>query len=164
MDRTKPELEPAIYAGAIAAAVVSLLPYINVFLITAYVIGALVAVWFAVRKRNQRLSYADGAKLGFLSVFFGTMAAAVVFDIIWQFFDYQLWQKQNGALMLAIFRRIVSPSTADTMSVAMAQNADKPFAWYMFLVQLLAAAVFSGLFAVPSGLLGVKIFQGKSAA
>ena len=164
MNGSKPELEPAIYVGAATAAIVSLLPYVNVFLITAYVIGALVAVWFAIRKRGQRLTYKDGAKLGFLSVFVGVVAAGIIFDIIWQVFEYQLWQKENAALMLGIFRRIVSPSTADTMSLAMAQNAEKPFAWYMFLVQLIAGAVFCGLFAVPSGLLGVKIFQGKSAA
>jgi hypothetical protein len=164
MSEGKPDLEAAMFAGAIAAAIISLLPYVNVVLITAYVIGALVAVWFAVKKQGQRLSYKEGAKLGFFSVFFGVTAAAAIFDIIWQVFDYQLWQKQNTAMMLAIFRSFASASTVDTMSVAMSQNAEKPFAWYIFVVQLIAGAIFSALFAMPSGLLGVKIFQPRAAS
>lgn len=152
-----------MFAGAIAAAIVSLLPYVNVFLITAYVIGALVAVWFAVRKQNQTLSYKDGAKLGFWSVFFGVIAAAALFDLIWQLSGYQLWQKQNSAMMLAIFRSFASSSTVDIMSAKMAENAEKPFAWYIFLVQVVGGAIFAALFAMPSGLLGVKIFQRKRA-
>ena len=164
MEETKPSHERAIVAGAIAAGVVSLLPYVNIFLITAYVIGAFVAVWFAIKKLGQRLSYKEGAKLGFISVFFGVTAAAAVFDIIWQFSGYQLWQKQNTAMMLGIFRSFASQSTVDTMSIAMAQNAEKPFAWYIFLVQLIAGAIFAALFAMPSGLLAVKMFSGKRAA
>src|SRR3982751_4767316 len=149
MDETKPSQERAIVAGAIAAAVVSLLPYVNIFLITAYVIGAFVAVWFAVKKLGQRLSYKEGAKLGFISVFFGVTAAAAVFDLIWQISGYQLWQKENAAMMLGLFRSFPSQSTVDTMAMAMSQNAEKPFAWYIFLVQLIAGAIFAALFAMP---------------
>ena len=163
MSETKPDLEKAMFAGAIASAIVSLLPYVNLFLVTAYVIGALVAVWFAVNKQQQTLSYKDGAKLGFWSVFFGTVAAAAIFDLIWQVSGYQLWQKQNSAMMLAVFRSFASASTVDTMSMMMAQNAEKPFAWYIFLVQVIGGAIFAALFALPSGLLGVKIFQRKRA-
>lgn len=163
MSENKPDLERAIFAGAIAAAVISLLPYVNIILITAYVIGALVAVWFAVKKQGRALSYKEGAKLGFFSVFFGVTAAAAIFDLIWQLSGYQLWQKQNAAMMLAIFRSFASASTVDTVSVAMSQNAEKPFAWYIFIVQVIAGAIFAALFAMPSGLLGVKIFQRRSA-
>jgi succinate dehydrogenase/fumarate reductase cytochrome b subunit len=163
MSENKPDLERAIFAGAIAAGVVSLLPYVNIFLVTAYVVGALVAVWFAVKKQGQTLSYKEGAKLGFLSVFFGVTAAAAIFDLIWQISGYQLWQKQNAAMMLGLFRVFASASTVDTISVAMSQNAEKPFAWYVFLVQVIAGAIFAALFAMPSGLLGVKIFQRRSA-
>jgi hypothetical protein len=164
VNETKPELESAIYAGAIAAGIVTLLPYVNVFIITAYVVGALVAVWFATKKRAQQLRMKDAAKLGFLSTFFGIVAASVVVDIIWQFFEYQLWQKQNTALLLAICRSFFSDSTVDTMSLAMAQNAEKPFAWYVFLFQLIGAALFSALFAMPAGLLGRRLFQSRRAA
>lgn len=163
MNESKPDLEKAMFAGAFAAGIVSLLPYVNIFLVTAYVTGALVAVWYAVRKQQQNLSYKDGAKLGFWSVFFGVVAAAAIFDIIWQVSGYQLWQKQNAAMMLAIFRAFASASTVDTISVAMSQNAEKPFAWYMFVLQVVFGAIFAALFAMPSGLLGVKLFQRRSA-
>lgn len=161
--RTQPELEPSIYVGAIATAIVYLLPYVNDFLITAYLVGGLVAVWFAIKKRGQLLAYKDGAKLGFLSTFFGGIASAVVFDIIWQFFDYQLWQKQNGGFFLAIFSAFVSPATIDTMREGFAQQAAKPFAWYTFIFQIIGGLLFSGIFGSLFGLLGVKIFQGRAA-
>lgn len=164
MNTTKPDLEGAIYAGAIATAVVTLLPWVNVLIIPAYLVGALVAVWFATKKRMQLLTLKDGAKLGFLSTFFGVIAASVLLDIIWQFFGYQLWQKQNTDLILALCRSFMSASTVETMALAMSQNAEKPFAWYMFLFQLIGAAIFAGLFGAPSGLLGVKLFQRKLVA
>jgi hypothetical protein len=37
----------ALYAGAIATAAIALLPYVNVFILPAYVLGAFVAVWCA---------------------------------------------------------------------------------------------------------------------
>ena len=102
----KPDTEAALYAGAIATGVVALLPYVNVLIFPCYVIGPVVAVWFAVSKRAQSLTSKQAAKLGFLSAFFGSMAAVVLADIIWQFFDYQLWQRQNAQFMIAIFRAI----------------------------------------------------------
>ncbi len=155
----KPELEPSIYAGAIATFVVSLLPYINDFILPAYIAGGFVATWHALRKRHQILTYKNSAKLGFLSTFFGALAAAVVFDIIWQFFDFQLWQKQNGDLMIAIFRTFASPATVDAMSAGMAQNAGKPFAWYFIILQLAGGAIFAGTFGSLFGMLGEKIFR-----
>ena len=150
--------ESSLYAGAIASAVVGLLPYLNVFILPAYIVGALVAVWHAVRRGGQRLQYKDGAKLGFLSTFLGSVAAIIVVDIIWMFFDYQLWQRQNSQLMLAIFRSFAGPVMLDTMRDAFAQQAVKPFQWYVLLFQLLGSAVLCGIFGTLSGLMGVKIF------
>jgi hypothetical protein len=150
--------ESSLYAGAIAGAVVGLLPYLNVLILPAYIVGALVAVWDAVRRGGQRLQYKDGAKLGFLSTFLGSVAAIIVVDIIWMFFDYQLWQRQNSQLMLAIFRAFAGPVMLDTMRDAFAQQAVKPFHWYVLLFQLLGSAVLCGIFGTLSGLMGVKIF------
>ena len=100
--------EGALYAGAITTGVIALLPYINVFLFPAYAIGAVVGVWFAVSKLSQSLTPKQAAKLGFLSAFLGSMAAIFYIDIIWQFFDYQLWEKQNSQLMIALFRSFAS--------------------------------------------------------
>ncbi|HEY2101684.1 MAG TPA: hypothetical protein VGH08_00380 [Chthoniobacterales bacterium] len=160
---TEPELEPAIYFGAIVAGALSLLPYISLLFFIVYIVGALAAVWFAINKRGQFLTYKDGAKLGFLSVFYGVMGAVIVVDIIWQFFDYQLWQKQNSDFLLSILNLFASPSTLDAMKVGMAQNASKPFAWYVIIVQVIAGAICAAIFAAPSGLLGVKLFQGRAA-
>lgn len=160
---TKPELESSLYVGAIATALVYLLPYVNDFLITAYVVGALVAVWHAVRKRSQFLTYKQGAKLGFLSTFFGGIASAIVFDIIWQFLDFQLWQKPNSDLMVAIFSAFASPATIDIMKMRMADQATKPFGWTIIIFQLIGGLIFSGIFGSLFGLLGVKIFQRRAA-
>ncbi|HET7512095.1 MAG TPA: hypothetical protein VFJ88_04970 [Chthoniobacterales bacterium] len=159
---TKPETENSLYLGAIATAVVGLLPYINVFLLPAYVIGAMVAVWHAATRRRQAVSFKEGAKLGFLSTFFGSMVAVVLADLIWLFFDYQLWQHQNAQLLLAIVGSFAGPVTIDTMRDAFAQQEVKPFQWYLFFFQLLGNAILSGLFGVPAGLLAAKIFRPRA--
>ncbi len=161
---SKSETENSLYAGAIACAVVGLLPYVNVFIVPGYIVGAFVAVWHATGRRAQRLPYKDAAKLGFLSTFLGSVAAIVVVDIIWMFFDYQLWQGQNSQLMLAIVGSFAGPVTIDAMRDAFAQQAVKPFQWYVLLFQLLGSAIFCGIFGTLSGLLAVKIFRPRAAS
>ena len=153
------ETEMSLYTGAIAAAVIGLLPYVNVLILPAYVIGAGVAVWHASTRRGQALQYKEGAKLGFLSPFLGTLVAVVIVDLIWLFFDYQLWQRQNSQFMLAIFRSFAGPVTIDAMREAFAQQEVKPFQWYMFLIQVLVNALFCALFGILAGVAAVKIFR-----
>ena len=157
----KPDTETALYVGAAVTCGIALLPYINVLILPGYVLGALVAVWFAMSQRRQALTLKQGAKLGFLSAFIGSMGAAVIVDLIWQFFDHQLWQHQNSQLMLAIFRSFASDRTMDAMTIAMAQNEGKVFQWYLVLLQLLGNAIFAGMFGTLAGLLGVAIFRKK---
>jgi hypothetical protein len=159
---TKPQIESSIYIGAIATAVVALLPYLNVFIVLAYIAGALVAVWHASSRSGQQLLFKDGAKLGFLSTFFGTLVAALVVDIVWLFFDYQLWQRQNAQLLLAIVGSFARPVTVDAMRDAFAQQGLKPFQWYVLLVQIIVNAIFCGIFGVLSGLIGVKVVRQRS--
>ncbi len=153
----KPDTEAALYAGAIATGVVALMPYVNVLIFPCYVIGPVVAVWFAVSKRAQSLTSKEAVKLGFLSAFFGSMAAVVLGDIIWQFFDYQLWARQNAQFMIAIFRSFASQATVDAVSTAMEQNAGKPFAWYMIIAQVIVNAIMSGIFGTLAGLITNKV-------
>ena len=61
--------------GTIVAAAVALLPYLNDFFITAYLAGAFAAVWFAIKVRRMRINFNEGAQLGFLSGFYGLLAA-----------------------------------------------------------------------------------------
>lgn len=110
-------------------------------------------------RRGQSLQFKDGAKLGFLSTFLGSMVAVVLVDLIWVFFDYQLWQQQNEQFMLGIFRSFASAVTIDTMSAAVAEHQGKAFRWYLLVFQLLGNAVFCGMFGTLSGMLGVKIFR-----
>ena len=156
-EEQKPDTEAALYAGAIATCAVALLPYINVLIFPCYAIGAAVAVWFAVSKRAQPLTSKQAAKLGFLSAFLGSMAAVIIADIIWQFFDYQLWERQNAQFMLAIFRSFASQKTVDAVSTALEQNAGKPFAWYMIIAQVIVNAIMSGIFGTIAGLITNKV-------
>ena len=152
----------ALYAGAIATAAIALLPYVNVFILPAYVIGAFVAVWCATQARGRTLSSKEGAKLGFLSTFLGALCAAVLVDLVWLFFDYQLWSKQNSDLILAIAGSFAGPVTLDAMRDQFAQQALKPFQWYIFLFQLIGNAIFCGICGTLSGLLAAKIFRPRS--
>jgi hypothetical protein len=151
-ERAKPGFDSAIYFGAAVTAIICLLPYVNVFGLPAIVAGAIAAVFSGVGTVRRPVELKEGAKLGFLAPFFGMLAAAVIVDIIWQFFDYQLWQKQNAAVMLAMFRTFMSPETMDKTTAAFEQAATKPFAWYMILTQIIAAAIFAGIFGTLSGI------------
>jgi len=161
---TKSESDNSLYAGAIATAVVGVLPYVNVFILPAYVIGGFVAVRYATQARGRSLLFKDAAKLGFLSTFLGTLCAVLLVDLIWLFSDYQLWQKQNADLMLAIFGSFMSSVAMDAMRDAFAQQAVKPFQWYIFLMQVAVNAFFCGVFGTLSGVIAVKIFRPRSAS
>ena len=63
------------------AAVIALLPYVNDFFITAYVGGAIAAVWFAIRRHRQLLTFKEGAELGFQSGFYGILAATTIYEL-----------------------------------------------------------------------------------
>lgn len=161
---TKSEADNSLYAGAIATAVVGLLPYVNVFILPAYVVGAFVAVRYATQARGRSLLFKDAAKLGFLSTFLGTLCAVLLVDLLWLFFDYQLWQKQNSDLMLAIFGSFMRPVAMDAMRDAFAQQAVKPFQWYIFLIQVAVNAFICGIFGTLFGVIAAKIFRAPSAS
>ena len=69
-----------IRVGTGITAVIGLLPLLKDFFVAACLIGALTAVWFAVRKRQQAISFNEGARLGFLSAFYGLLLASTIFD------------------------------------------------------------------------------------
>lgn len=152
-----------MYVGAVATFVLTLAPYITACIFPSYVIGAMVAVWYAVSKQNQTLTLKDGAKLGFLSSALGTAAACVLIDLIWQVFDYQLWHQQNGDFMIAIFRSFAGEQTIDAMKESMAQQAAKSFAWYIIIVQIIAVAIIAGIFGTIGGLIAASVFKKKPA-
>jgi hypothetical protein len=142
----KRKLKPAIYFGTAVTAVLALLPYVNDFFITAFVVGALAAVWFAVRKRGQVLSFKEGADLGFHSGFYGFLAASGIYDVLWKFFHFELWKIQNADRILSIF-------------AGMARDAFDPSVWWVMIFQIVMSAILAGSVGAPSGILGVKLFQ-----
>ena len=153
----------AVYVGAIATLVIGLAPYVNVFIFPAYVMGAFIAVRYATRARNRTLLFKEGARLGFLSTFLGAICLAVVVDLVWLFADYQLWQKQNSDLILAIAGLFAGPVILDEMRNKFAEQAVTPFQWYIFLLQLIGNAIFCGIFGTLAGVLAVKLFRPRAA-
>ena len=143
-------VQSATRVGTAVTAAIAFLPYIRDFFITAYVAGALAAVWFAVRVRHANLSFKDGAQLGFLSGFYGLLVASTIYDVVWQIFHYQLWQLQNADRMVGLFGD-------------MAHDAFSPSVWIVITLQIVTAAICAGAFGAPSGILGIKIFQPRAA-
>ena len=137
---------PAVRVGAAVTAFIALLPYVSDFFITAYLFGALAAAWFAVRKEREHISLTDGARLGFLSGFYGLLAASAIYDLIWEILNYKLWRAQN-------LDRIID------ISAEAVRNAFSPSIWFLITIQIIVAAIFAGAFGAPSGILGAKIFR-----
>jgi hypothetical protein len=81
---------------ALVAASIALLPRITDFFITAYLAGAFAAVWFAIRVRHTPIHFKEGAQLGFLSGFYGVLAATGIYDFVWQVLNYRLWKIENA--------------------------------------------------------------------
>lgn len=142
----RPAVKSAVRFGTAVTALIALLPYISDFFLTAYVAGALAAVWFAIRMRHETLSFKDGAQLGFLSGFYGLLAASTVYDLIWQILHYQLWRIQNADRMISLLSHIL-------------RDALNPSVWLFVTLQIVTAAICAGAFAAPSGILGVRFFQ-----
>jgi hypothetical protein len=138
-------LRAALYFGMFVTAAVALLPYISDFFITAYVAGAFASVWWAQRK-HESLTFEDGARLGFSSGFYGLLAASAIYDSVWQFFHYQLWQWKNADRMFALL-------------VGAVQNAFNPSTWLVITIQIIFCAIFAGAIGAPAGLLAVKLLQ-----
>ena len=140
----------AIRVGTAVTAVIALLPYVSDFFLTAYVVGALAAVWFAIRIRHASLSFKEGAQLGFHSSFYGLLVASAIYDVVWEIFHYQLWRIQNADRIMALFTDKV-------------HDAFTPSIWFLITLQIVIAAICAGAFGAPSGILGVKIFQPRVA-
>ncbi len=124
----------------------ALLPYVNNLFLTVYVLGPLAGVWFAIRGRGQQLSFTEGAEVGFLSAFYGVLAASALYDIVWHFFHEQLWRMQNAYRLLPLL-------------AGQGQDAATPFAWYLFMLQMAIGAIIAGTIAARAGILAVKLFQ-----
>jgi disulfide bond formation protein DsbB len=139
-------LRSATRVGTIVAAVIALLPYLNDFFITAYLAGAFAAVWFAIRIRHASIHFKEGAQLGFLSGFYGLLAASGIYDFVWQTLHYRLWKVENAERTFALLGEML-------------ENLFRPSFWLLLGLQIILAAICAGAFGAPAGLLAVKLFQ-----
>ena len=146
----KSELKPAIYVGAAVSALVALMPYLNRVPVVSCILGPFAAIWYAIRARRQSLDYTAGANLGFLSAFYGLIAASALYDIGWHFFHEQLWRVRNMYRLL--------PLLAEK-----GQQTNSALDWYIFMFQLTVVAIIAGIIATPSGLLAVKLFTRRAS-
>ncbi len=142
-------LRAGIYVGAGVSALLLLLPYVNRIFILAYVLGPLAGVWFELSHVERRLDLTEGARLGFCSAFFGTIAAIALNQVAVQFMHEQLWRPEN------IYR--LPPLLASK-----GLGSDTPNGWYLWMVELVIIAIFAGAIGAPSGMLGVKLSQRSS--
>ena len=132
--------------GTIVAAAVALLPYLNDFFITAYLAGAFAAVWFAIRVRRTPVHFKEGAQLGFLSGFYGLLAASGIYDFVWQVLNYRFWKIENADHTFGLLGKAL-------------ENLFHPSFWLLLTLQIILAAICAGAFGAPAGLLAAKIFQ-----
>lgn len=145
-DAAKVDLKPGIYVGAAVSALLLLLPYVNVVFVPAYILGPLAGVWFELRRRERRLEFKHGALLGFYSTFYGTIVAITFSAVAVRILHEQLWRFEN------IYR--LPPLLASK-----GLDSDTPHGWYLLMLQITIIAILAGAIGVPSGMLGVKLFQ-----
>ncbi|MFZ1221049.1 MAG: hypothetical protein WAO00_17275 [Chthoniobacterales bacterium] len=143
---SKVDLKPGIYVGAAVSALLLFLPYVNMIFVPAYILGPLAGAWFEQRRPERSLNFTQGALLGFYSVFYGTLAAIVFSQIAGRIVHEQLWRFEN------IYR--LPPLLASK-----GLDSDTPHGWYLLMLQLTIVAILAGAIGVPSGMLGVKLFQ-----
>ena len=135
-----------IRVGTGITAAIGLLPVLKDFFVAACFVGALAAVWFAIRKRRQAISFSEGARLGFLSAFFGLLLAGTIYQLDWELLDYQLWQIDNIDRWVSLFGGMI-------------RDALSPSTWLLITLQIVIAAICSGAIGAPAGMLGAKLFQ-----
>jgi hypothetical protein len=146
MVKTSSDLKPAIYVGAAVSTLLLLLPYVNLIFLPSYLLGPLAAVGFELRHRERSLDFTQGARLGFCSAFYGSVAAIALNEITARVWHEQLWRFEN------LYR--LPPLLAGK-----GLESDSPSGWYALMAQLVVTAIFAGAIGAPLGMLGVKIFQ-----
>src|ERR1700730_15874664 len=140
----------AVQVGAIVTAIIALMQWMNDFFTVAYLVGAFAAVRSAVRKRQEILTLTEGAQLGFLSGFYGLLAASAIYDVVWQFFHYKPWEIRNADRLWSIF-------------AGMLHDAVTPSAWIVIIFQIIVAAIFDRAIRAAQRILALKIFQRRRA-
>jgi len=137
--------KPGILFGAVAAALILVLPDVNRVGFIACFLGPLCATWFEMRRRGMKLDLKQGAQIGFYSAFYGMVAAMAFDQLAKRFFHEQLWRFEN------LYR--IPPLLAGK-----GMDAEGVSGWYILMAELTVMAIVAGALGAPSGLLGVKLF------
>lgn len=145
----KKATQPALRVGIAVTAVIAVLPWVSDFFVSAYVLGAIAAVCFATRWQRETVTYKEGAQIGFLSGFYGLLAASTLYDLIWQLLHYPLWEMVNAERLLVLCANMV-------------QDLFRLSFWLLLTLQIVFIAIGAGAFAAPAGILAVKLFRRRS--
>ena len=147
----------AFTVGTAVAAVFTLLPYASLLVLPAYVFGPLAAIWTLPAERRSSSSAKERAKLGFLSSLLGSGIATIIFDMVWQIFDYQIGQRQNNEFMLWLVHLFAPEATVNLFRDALDQASSQGFALYMIIAQALGLLVFAASIGSLSGVISGAI-------
>jgi hypothetical protein len=139
-------LHSATRVATLVAAAIALLRHLSDFFITAYLAGAFAAVWVAIKIHHTLINFKEGAQLGFLSGFYGLLAASGIYDFVWQLLQYRLWKIENIDRTFRLLGEALG-------------NLFHPSFWLLLILQILLAAICAGAFGAPAGILAVKLFQ-----
>jgi ABC-type thiamin/hydroxymethylpyrimidine transport system permease subunit len=101
----------------------------------------------------------EAAKAGLYSSFLGGAVAVVIFDVIWQIWDYQIGERQNSRLILAIMGLAANKEFLELAANSLEQSVSKTFDVLVLPFQLISTAVLAGIFGTISGFVSSKIMS-----
>lgn len=147
----------AIYVGAMVTTLFTLTPYLSALAFPGYLAGAAVAVWYRASVQRKAMVPKEAAKAGLYSSFLGGAVAVVIFDVIWQIWDYQIGERQNSQLILAIMGLAANKEFLELAANSLEQSVSKTFDVLVLPFQLISTAVLAGIFGTISGFVSSKV-------
>ncbi len=139
-------LRLGIHVGAAVTALLLISPYVQAVVAPAYILGPIVGTWILIWHRGQSLDYSDGARVGFLSSFYGSVAAIALHHLARRAEELEIWSIENLYLL--------PPLLAD-----LGLEGESVGDWYLWMAQLVILTIVAGALGAPSGVLGVKLFS-----
>lgn len=164
--RTKanPDFEAAVCAGAVATVVLTLAPYLSALVFPGCIGGAAVAVWYRVSVQTRSLQFKEAAKLGMYSTFVGTVVVTIIFDVVWQIWDYQIGERQNSQLLLALIGLVANREFVELAATSLAESGRRSFEVFILFFQLVGSFFLAGVFGTASGLMACKVMKSRMPA
>ena len=88
----------------------------------------IVGTWILIRRRGQSLDYSDGARVGFLSSFYGSVAAIALHHLARRAEELEIWNIENLYLL--------PPLLAD-----LGLEGESVGDWYLWMAQLVILTI-----------------------